>query len=220
VLVFRGAANGDEAPVRIIQGSRTQFRDPVSVAVDPVHNEIYVFNMSGPSDKGVLVFDRLAQGDVPPKRVLNIGAGHGVVDPVHDLLIVSGGGGIQMYDRLAEGHAKPKATIAGPNSHARGARALKVYPPTGAIIANINAGGEDATEGAFTGVWNIDDNGDVPPRWMIGRGTLRQIRGLAVNAKEKAVLISDKFLNGVLTYSVPEVFDVGSRPRETARVAR
>lgn len=218
VLVFRGAASGDEAPIRIIQGPKTQFSDPVSVAADPVHNEIFVFNMSGPVERKVLVFDRLAQGDVAPKRILKVSAGHGAIDPVHDLLIVGGGGGIHMYDRTAEGYAKPKATIAGPNSKARGARAIKLYPPTGAIVANINAaGGEDATEGAFTGVWNINDNGDVPPRWMIGRGTLRQIRGLAINAKEKTVMISDKYLNGVLTYSVPEVFDQRARPRETAR---
>lgn len=221
VLTFRGAANGDEAPIRIIQGPKTQFSDPVSVAVDAVHGEIFVFNMTGPVERKVLVFDRLAQGDVAPKRILKVGAGHGFVDPIHDLLIVGGGGGIQIYERTAEGYAKPKATIAGPNSKARGARAIKVYPPTGAIVANINAaGGEDATEGAFTGVWNINDNGDVPPRWMIGQGTLRQIRGLAINPKEKTVMISDKYLNGVLTYSVPEVFEQGSRPRETARVSR
>jgi hypothetical protein len=217
VLVFRGAANGDEAPIRIIQGPKTQFSDPVSVAVDPVHNEIFVFNMTGPVERKVLVFDRLAQGDVAPKRILKIAAGHGAIDPVHDLLVVGGGGGIQMYDRTAEGYAKPKATIAGSNSHARGARAIKIYPATGAIIANINAaGGEDATEGAFTGVWNIADNGDIPPRWMIGQGTLRQIRGLAINPKERTVMISDKYLNAVLTYSVPEVFEQSQRPRETA----
>jgi hypothetical protein len=193
----------------------------VSVAVDPVHDEIFVFNMSGPVERKVLVFDRLARGDVAPKRIVKIPAGHGAIDPVHDLLIVSGGGGIQMYDRLAEGLAKPKATIAGPNSRARGARAIKLYPPTGAIVANINAaGGEDAAEGAFTGVWNIEDRGDVPPRWTMGQGTLRQIRGLALNAREKTVLISDKYLNAVLTYSVPEMFDMTARPRETARAAQ
>jgi hypothetical protein len=61
---------------------------------------------------------------------------------------------------------------------------------------------------SYLGVWNETDNGDVPPRWTIGgpRGIFQMIRGAAVNAKYKEVIVSDKRLNAVLTFSVPEIF--------------
>ena len=65
VLVFRGGANGEEAPVRVIQGPRTQLKHPDKVAFDSLHNEIFV-----PESDKVLVFAGDAQGDVAPIRVL------------------------------------------------------------------------------------------------------------------------------------------------------
>src|ERR1700679_259667 len=73
VLVFRGGANGEEPPIRVIQGPHTQIEGAFpgtgandKVNVDPVNNDIYV--PSTPTS--VLVFDRTANGDVAPKRVL------------------------------------------------------------------------------------------------------------------------------------------------------
>ncbi len=66
VLTYRGGANGNEAPIRIIQGPKTLLRDPQSLFIDPVNNEIFVLNMG--TDDTMLVYDRLAQGDVAPKR--------------------------------------------------------------------------------------------------------------------------------------------------------
>ncbi|HEY3161975.1 MAG TPA: SMP-30/gluconolactonase/LRE family protein [Vicinamibacterales bacterium] len=86
-VTYRGAATGDEAPIRIIQGPKTLLRDPVSLFIDPVHNEIFVFNMG--TDDTMLVFDRTVQGDVAPKRVLKTpGAisGVGAADPNTNLI--------------------------------------------------------------------------------------------------------------------------------------
>jgi DNA-binding beta-propeller fold protein YncE len=216
VLTYRGGADGDEAPIRIIQGPRTLLRDPVSVALDAVHDEVFVFQR-GPASEMVLVFDRTARGDVAPKRVLNASAGHGAVDPVHNLLVLPGEGGFLIFDRTAEGRAQPKAKITGPNSGARGARAIVVYPSTGKIVANISAGGEDAM-GGYVGVWSLHASGDVPPEWTIGKGILEQVRGLTLDPANKSVLVSDKYYNGVLTFALPEMFDAASAQR-TARVS-
>lgn len=43
---------------------------------------------------------------------------------------------------------------------------------------------------------------------------LRQPRGLTLDPKNKTVIVSDKYLNGVLTYSFPELFE--SPARQTA----
>jgi hypothetical protein len=44
-------------------------------------------------------------------------------------------------------------------------------------------------------------------------------RGLTLDPKKKTVIVSDKYLNAVLTFSLPEIYD---RPaaRETARASR
>ena len=44
ILTFRGAANGEEAPIRYIQGDKTQIKGVGAtgkVSIDAVHNEIY-----------------------------------------------------------------------------------------------------------------------------------------------------------------------------------
>ena len=64
------------------------------------------------------------------------------------------------------------------------------------------------TDDGFVGVWNINDNGNVPPRWTIGGpgGVLQMVRGVAVNAKHKELIVTDKRLNAILTFSFPELF--------------
>ncbi len=216
-MTFRGAANGEEAPIRIIQGPHTQFIAPNRVDVDPVHNEIFV-----PEEDHVLVFSREANGDAAPIRILRgpdtqLGADAVAVDPVHDLLVVAGSqrGGrervnsLLVFNRTDEGNAKPRAVISGPKTRLIGTNLLQVYPPKGDILVVVRPAGESlATDEGFIGVWNISDKGDVPPRWTIGgpKGMLQQVRGVAFDAKNKSVIISDKRLNAVLTYYFPEIF--------------
>jgi len=228
VVTYRGGANGDEAPLRIIQGPKTLLRDPQTLFLDPVHNEIFVFNMG--TDDTMLVFDRLAQGDVAPKRVLKSPgaiAGIGAADPVRDLIFISGrGSGILVYNRTASGNDKPLRTIGGgPISGLRSPGRIMVHPPTRSIIVTSGQGGgrdpvtHEPVPDSWVGVWSEDDEGDVPPRYTIAKGHLYIPRGLTIDPKKKTVIVSDKYLNAVLTFSLPEIFD---RPaaRETARAAR
>ena len=200
ILTFRGDANGEEAPIRIIQGPKTQLRDPEKIFVDPIHDEIFAINMSIKDE--ILVFDRGAQGDVAPIRVLKgpdtrLNADFGAVDPVHDVIVVSGRNGILIYDRTASGNTKPLRVIAGPKSGVSRGGKIALYPPTGRIIANAGSGG-----GGFIGVWNIDDDGDVPPLWIL-RGPNG---GLTVDPKNKTVIAASKPLNAIVSYSLPEIF--------------
>ena len=113
VGTYRGGANGDESPVRIIQGPKTLLRDPVSLFIDPVHNEYFVFNAG--TDDTMLVFDRNANGDVAPKRLLKgPGMVHGVgaIDPVSNLMFINGANdGVLVSDRLAYGTTPPLRTL-------------------------------------------------------------------------------------------------------------
>ena len=127
ILSFRGSANGEEAPIRIIQGPHTQIGFPNhGVGLDAVHDEIYVVDK-----EYVLVFPRTAKGDVTPIRVLRgpntllVNARGVAVDPVRNVLLVGTNNGLLVFNRTDTGNAKPRAVIAGPMSGIR-ARAQAV----------------------------------------------------------------------------------------------
>jgi DNA-binding beta-propeller fold protein YncE len=67
ITVYPKDAKGDAAPLRTIEGPRTQMDWPTGITVDPDRNEIFVANDGGNS---VLVFDASASGDAAPIRVL------------------------------------------------------------------------------------------------------------------------------------------------------
>jgi len=212
VLVFRGGANGEEAPIRTIQGPKTMLGGSSRLELDPVNNEILV-----PEGGRVLVFDRTATGDVAPKRILNnTGQGGGIaVDPVHDLLILGSGGtnqrpgAIQMFTRTASGDTPPLRVIRGPRSGIVRALQMQVHPPSGFIA--VTQPGESGTfdpGGTYVGFWHITDNGDVPPRYKLAgpKSTLIKPRGVALIPQHKDVLVADMSLNSVLVYYFPEIF--------------
>src|SRR5215472_14054903 len=114
VMTYRGGANGEERPIRIIQGPHTRLKAPDHLDVDATHNEVFVL------EKGfVLVFPRDAQGDVAPIRVIEgpdtrlAGDEPLAVDPVHNLLIVGssreGDARLLIFNRTDNGNVKPKA---------------------------------------------------------------------------------------------------------------
>jgi len=67
VTVYARTASGDVAPLRVIQGPKTQLNWPTGIAFDPRRNELFVANDMGDS---ILVFDAAAAGDVAPIREL------------------------------------------------------------------------------------------------------------------------------------------------------
>lgn len=216
ILTFRGGANGEEPPLRMIQGPQTKLRDPDRLDVDYVHNEIYV-----PMDGEILVFPRDGNGDVAPIRAIKSSGeariGDAVaVDTVHNVVVAEGRVGRQpeflIFNRTDDGAVQPKATIGGPKSRFRSLGGpFAVYPPKGEIIASIRGGGEYAelaSDESFVGVWSISDHGDVPPKWTVGGpyGVMQMPRGITLDPKNKSMIVSDKRLNAVLTFYFPEMF--------------
>ena len=196
ILFFRGGATGDEAPLRIIQGAKTQLSFPHAVSVDAQHNEIIV---GDPGGKKVLFFPLNAQGDVAPLRVIKgsktklgyiVGA---AVDPVSNVLVIAsssigGASGLFMFNRTDDGDVAPRAIILGPKTNIQDApwqveiwqgkifvsvanttyRPLYQFDKPRASEAEIRSPWNDMRQGlGFIGVWNITDNGDVAPRAII-----------------------------------------------------
>src|SRR3990167_3398432 len=178
---------------------------------DVVKNEIITERKVYPLD---------ANGNVAPIRSLpfNVLA----VDPVHDLYIGSQGGGgeeggtgIIIFERKST-NAKPLRAISGPKTMLVQVMRTRVH--NGWIVAGNDGVQSERGNGlSFVGVWSIYDEGDVPPRWTIG-GPNRMIvkpRGLDLDVKNQTVIVSDKELNGVLTYHVPELFREAPRQPRT-----
>ena len=213
IQIFAGDADGEVAPIRIIQGPLTGLHNPDKLMLDVVNNEILI-----PQRDRVLVFDGNANGNVAPKRILGPRRGLGALvvapDAIHDLLVVAGAGGgfsgrFQIFDRTASGDVEPKWVIAGPKTELqRFMGPIEVQPTRGLIVAGIRTNEELGGPDNFVGVWDLFAKGDAPPIYRIGGPNvlLEQVRGLTLNPKHKELIVTDKRINGVLTYYFPEIF--------------
>jgi DNA-binding beta-propeller fold protein YncE len=67
IAIFHRTDTGDTAPLRIIEGPKTQMNWPTALAVDPEKGELFVANDTSHS---VLVFRVDQEGDVAPVRVI------------------------------------------------------------------------------------------------------------------------------------------------------
>jgi len=96
--------------------------------------------------RAVVVFERMANGNVSPKRVIS-GPKTGLldivgldVDPIRNVIVAAsrkGNGdkvGIFVFDRLANGDVEPKQFIGGPNSKLAHFRQVTIDPATGNIF--------------------------------------------------------------------------------------
>jgi len=220
ILTFRGDANGEQPPIRVIQGPKTRILGADTgalntVTADPDHNEIFLPVGTGLRGRGtggvqgVYVFDRLANGDVAPKRVLagpdtliNSATPQVAIDSMRNLLIVKSGGALLIFNREADGNTKPLRVIKGPKTGGFGGGQIAVYPEKGWILTNAR---DDWA------VWNVNDNGDVAPRWRIPvkelTGGGRQNAGIAVIPKYKEIMIASSQMNKVVTFYFPEMFE-------------
>lgn len=232
ILVFRGSANGDDAPIRVIQGPCTRLITPHSVSIDSEHGEILVASLTG---KRVNVYRWDANGNASPVRVIT-GAqtqlGHLVgiaVDPTQNLMAVANSEDILIFNRTDNGDVAPRARIAGPKTgitdepwqmqfyrgkiYLAASNHLHVNLYSGVTLKESSKAVPDdpwlnPTLG-FVGVWNITDNGDVPPRSMIRgpfSGLLHPV-GLALNPDDGEIYVSDSVRNGILSFLVPDLFE-------------
>ncbi len=251
ILVFRGGANGEEEPIRTIQGDKTMLLGPQTAVVDAKNNEIFT---GDPSTGSILVFDRMANGNVAPKRVLR-GPKTGLrevvgvaIDTKRNLLLASSKNvlremtGVLIFDRTAEGDTPPLRVIGGNETGIGRSRQITVDVERGKIYLGVQSTNYHAErpyletmprkdysweqrrdEGTkyrslpswsndskgFVGVWDVMDNGNVPPRAVI-KGVLSRIvdcGGVVVDPKEGIVISADGGQSNMYhVYLVPQFF--------------
>ena len=221
ILVFPGGSNGNQAPIRIIQGPNTDLGQADRLEVDPIHDEIFI-----PNGNRILVYSRKANGDVAPIRVIKgpdtmlRGGTAAAVDPIHNLLVVglggsgrrgpNGLGALLIFNRTDNGNVKPLRVIKGPKSGIIRINQMAAYPARKLIAATQPGEADDAEpEGVYVGVWSMDDNGDVPPLWKINGNSktgMKKPRGVVLDPKNKEMIIADMRMNAIFTFYLPEMF--------------
>jgi DNA-binding beta-propeller fold protein YncE len=202
VLAFPLYAQGDVKPLRVLGGPKTKLGYIVGMSVDPARNLLVVssssirgsFEAAG-GHRGLLIFNRTDNGDVAPRAAIG-GPKTGIIS-----------GAWQVHVDSQQG----KIFIAVGNSNNYRPRYAGEKLRDSARDSVIRSPWRSEHLG-FVAVWNIDDNGDIPPRALIKghvSGLVHPV-GLALNPRHGEVIVTDSVRNSTFVFSVPEFF---SAPR-------
>jgi hypothetical protein len=132
IAVFARQADGNVAPVRVIEGGKTRLaRTSHAIAFDDKNDEIVVPN---PFAEAVLFFRGDANGDAAPIRAIQ--GPHTLLeqndelalDTIHDEVIVPTRQALLIFSRTADGDVAPRRIIAGPKTQINRARGIAVDP--------------------------------------------------------------------------------------------
>ena len=199
ILTFRASAVGEEPPIRVIQGDRTQLVGSSGVVIDTKHNEIITERQVFPID---------ANGNVPPIRTLKYSVA--AVDLDNDLHISAnnrnGGTELRIFDRNSDG-SQPLRVISGPKTMLINPSRIRVENGW-IVVAHDGVQSANPNNLSFVGIWSVNGEGNLAPRWTYGgpNKMLIKPRGVDLDPKNQAIIVTDKTLNAVLTYHAPELF--------------
>jgi len=188
IAVYRRMAEGDEATLRIIQGSRTQLADPHGIFVDSLHDEIAVTN------HGHWHLVQTGEGETIGSQLIKTAEGYqeggdreALLGP--PALPYSTGKflppSITVYRRLANGNVEPLRSIQGPRT--------KLNLPLGIWVDTIRdeiivANNDDAIL-----FFSRTANGDVAPLRVI-QGSFTQLSspsGIFLDTKNEELWVAN-----------------------------
>ena len=207
VLIFDRLANGNVKPKRVITGPKTKFREIVGVASDARNNAIVVASRAPGGPNGIFIFDHNAQGDVAPKRSIE-GPMTGVLGRFRQISVDPDRGRIYLAVQAFRAQQPTPQKAADLYSNEASLKKLREVEEDGAKMARGGAVPK-LLEAGFIGVWDINDNGNVPPRMIIRGPETRSVgfAGVAFNPAKGEVYGVSGNLNGFLTYLVPQFFE-------------
>ncbi|MBF6571084.1 MAG: hypothetical protein IVW54_19640 [Candidatus Binataceae bacterium] len=198
ILTFPIDGNGDVAPRRVIRGPRTQMFGVSGVAVDPERNLIVAMTFASGTeaslgDGGIFIFDRKATGNVAPIRMI-AGPHTGIISGWH-VAVYEG----KIYAVASNIEYRPPYDGGGygPRNGCKG-------PPFGMLTAPRHLG--------FVGIWNITDNGDIPPRAIIRGSTTELVEpgGIVLDPADGEIFVTEPVKGAIFGFMVPELFGRGS----------
>jgi hypothetical protein len=207
VLIFDRLANGDAKPKRVISGSKTGFREIVGVASDTKNNAIVVASRTVGGPNGLFIFNRLDNGDVAPKRTIS-GPMTGALGRFRQLSVDPDRGKIYLAVQAFRAQEPTPQKAADLYTNEASLKKLREAEKSQDVVR----GGPRVPrllQAGFIGVWDINDNGDVPPKMIIRGPETRSngFAGVAFNPELGEVYGVSGGLNGFLTYLVPQFFE-------------
>jgi DNA-binding beta-propeller fold protein YncE len=174
VVVFRKMAEGEEDPLRLLQGDHTQLEDPHGIALDAKNGWMFVSNHGS----GHLVRPGPEEEPRPnwPLDRSRAVRGTGISAPPS----------ITVHPLKAEGDTAPLRIIEGPKTMLNWPAAMSVHEERGELyVAN------DADDSVL--VFRVTDNGDVAPTRVI-KGPRTQIKnptGIFVDGGNQELWVSN-----------------------------
>ena len=218
LAVFARQANGQVAPLRVLEGQKTGIsRSLHGIYVDIPNDEVVIpSNVAG----AILVFGRTQSGNTPPRRMIQGSRTHlhspqGVaVDNKHDELVVSNDTrqSILVFERAANGNVAPVREIIGPKTGITNPQGIVVDPVHDEIILS-DEGGKGTKMPPALRVFRRTDNGDVAPLRVISgsdTGMLRP-RQIQLDIERDEVVIADRGLVQEFRYDTPGFLAVWNR---------
>jgi hypothetical protein len=152
IVVFSGGVDGEQPPIRIIQGGKTRLHTPWQMGIDSKHDELYVDDFVTNGYGGILIFRRDANGNSAPIREIagvktRLHRPAGVaVDTETNLVAASTmthlspksqeHGALLTFNRIDNGDVAPRAVITGPHTGIYAAWHVALYQ--GHIFATIS----------------------------------------------------------------------------------
>ena len=193
VVVYRKMAQGEEKPIRILEGERTQLEDAHGIAIDPKNKLLFVSNHGATSraepDDSVLAIKRRIPGS-------------GKFDPPS----------ITVYALDARGNTAPLRIIEGPRTQLNWPAAMAIDTERGELyVAN------DVEDSIV--VFRTTDTGNTAPSRVIQgpRTGLKNPTGIFVDPKNRELWASNMGNHSATAYSLDA--NGNAAPRRTIRSA-
>lgn len=207
ISAYAGVSDGDEPPLRRIEGVSTQLEFTSSPAIDTGRDEVYLAHTNPPR---LLVFDLGATGDAAPLRVVE-GNATGIVvpvgvavDPVHGEVFFLRGvapNHVLVFPRTASGDVAPSRTLTLPTTTVFGPKAI-VYD---AVHEELIVAVEDSVTGPAIHVFDRLASGTATPlRSITGPTTvLAGVFSLAYDSThDELFVVQRNFSTPTPTYAV------------------
>jgi hypothetical protein len=171
IRTYPRTADGDVAPVRSLFGDATLIDNPISIVLDPTHDEIITdsYSAGGAGIAGLLAFARTADGDVAPSRAITSDGFGGYTnflafDPVADELYSDYGGGTAyaVFPRTANGDIAPARVVTGVETGIYYVSGI-AYDAVNQRVIVLSFDQHDGSPPAALNVYNSGDSGNVVP---------------------------------------------------------
>lgn len=207
ILVYDRLANGDVEPKRKIGGDKTLFRDIIGIAIDAKSNLILASTRSTDGFSGILMFDRMANGNVAPVRKIG-GPMTGALGAFRQLKVDAERGmvylAVQSYRRAS---ATPQKA-ADLYSNEESLKKLRDFEAQGGRRTEDRSNRDPFASAGFIGAWRLTDDGDISPRLIIRGPDVGStgFAGVAFSAKHGELYGVSGALNGYTAYIVPAFF--------------